>query len=291
MKNNFKIKVIIIFVFLFLFSKSVFAATLDVNVDKPNLDQGDIFTATISLDTEGQSINTITGYLKYNGNYLQAETVNIGNSFVNFWMEKPNIETNGYIYFSGITPGGVSANQLEVFKVIFQTQNNVGDTNISLNNINLYLNDGMGSVVSPLIKNATVIISGNKSTNDNSLATLFNNKTPPEKFTITRTKDVSIFNRKWFIVFSTVDKGSGVDHYQVCELLKCITTDSPFLLFNQTPFYYIRVKAYDLDGNMTSSMIVSIWFVLLFISVIIIICCLGVYFYVKIRRYLLSYKL
>lgn len=286
MKNNFKIKLAIMFAFMFLFVQSAFAATLSVSPDKATLNKGDTFTATIFLNTEGQYINAIKGDLVYNANYLKAETVNIGDSFVSFWVEKPGIQTAGDINFSGVIPGGVVSNQLEVFKVIFRTQNSSGDASLLINNPNLYLNDGQGSIISPKIKNANIKISDKKST-ENAAVVVLDDKVPPEKFNITRTRDPSIFDNKWFIDFSTIDKGSGVDHYQVCELFKCVTAENPFSLFNQTPFYYIRVKAYDINGNMRSSMIVSVWFVLLVILLIIIICSVGVYFYRKVCRYLI----
>jgi len=275
MKNNFKIKLAIMFAFIFLFAHSAFAATLNVSIDKATLNQGDTFTATIFLNTEGQSINAIKGDLTYDASYLKAEIVNIGNSFVSFWIEKPSTKTAGDINFSGVIPGGINSKQLEVFKVIFRTQNSSGGTSLLLRNLNLYLNDGKGSVIFPEIKNADIKISDKKSATSATVIVI-NDKVPPEKFSMTRTRYSSVFDNKWFIDFSTIDKGSGVDHYQVCELLRCVTAESPFLLFNQTPFYYVRVKAYDLNGNLTSATLISSWLVMLlvflFFVVIIYLC-------------------
>ena len=275
MKNNFKIKLAIMFAFIFLFTHSAFAATLNVSTDKVSLNQGDIFTATIFLNTEGQSINAIKGDLVYDASYLKAEIVNIGNSFVSFWIEKPGTKTTGDINFSGVIPGGINSRQLEVFKVIFRTRKSSEGASLSLRNLNLYLNDGKGSVIFPKIKNTDIKV-GDKESANSDMAISLNDKVPPEKFSITRARDSSLFNNKWFVDFSTIDKGSGVDHYQVCELLKCVTAESPFLLFNQTPFYYIRVKAYDLNGNFTSATLISSWLamllVFLFFVVIIYLC-------------------
>ena len=261
-----------------MFSHSVFAANLNVSIDQAVVNQGDVFTATISLNTGDQSINTVEGDLKYNEKNIKIESVNIGNSFVNLWIEKPNAQIPGDIHFSGITPGGIITRDGEIFKVTFRTQIE-GDVKLSLDNINLYLNDGKGSPVLAKINNADIKI--NKEKNLNNTVVALNDKVPPEKFNITRTKDESIFNNNYFIVFSTVDKESGVDHYQVCEFFNCITAESPFLLKDQTPFYYIRVKAYDLNGNYISSTIVSMWLILLIILLIVFVCGLGVYFYVR----------
>jgi hypothetical protein len=276
MKRNFKIKLFILFIFVFFFSRNVLAASLELNVEKNTIQAGEIFTATILLNTEGQSINTLEGDLKYDDKLIKAESVNIGNSFISFWVEKPDIKISGTIHFSGITPGGISASNSEVFKVMFRTLK-TGNTSLLLNNVNLFLNDGKGSLVSTKITNANIkIVQGNgvMETSD----VIRGDKIPPEKFNIIRTKDPSIFDNKYFIAFSTVDKGSGIDYYQVCEFFSCMTTESPFLLKNQTPFYRIAVKAYDMNGNFTFSALTSPWLVillafLLFTVIIIIYLC------------------
>jgi len=288
MKKNFTLKLIILFIFIFFFSRNAFAASLEVNVDKNISNQGEIFTATILLNTEGQSINTIEGDLNYDSNFIKAEAINIGSSFVDFWINKPDIKTLGLIHFSGITPGGISTPTGEVFKVMFKPFG-TGNTNISLNNITLYLNDGKGSTTPAKIKNLSVSVNQSKNSTG-STDLVFNDKIPPEKFSIIRSKDPSIFDNNYFIAFSTMDKGSGVDYYKICELFKCVVGGSPFLLKNQTQFYLIRVIAYDMNGNSVSSLLVSAWFVvaiILLILLILLIIILGFYFY---RRYLHFYR-
>ena len=280
MKKNFTIKLVILFLFSFFFCRVVSAASLELNTDNNVFDQGKIFTVSILLNTEGQSVNTIEGDINYDNNVIQAEAIDTGGSFVNFWVEKPDMKTVGFIHFSGVTPGGVSVLTGEVFKVIFRAKK-TGDMNIYLNNVTLYLNDGKGSTIPAKIKNLSMIV---KSTQDSEANTkvVFDDKIPPEKFNIIRTKDASLFDNKYFIVFSTVDKGSGVDHYQVCELFKCILADSPFLLKNQTPFYYIKVNAYDINGNHVSTVVVSFWFILIVVLLLLIVIILIFYFF---RRY------
>jgi hypothetical protein len=274
MKKSFTIKLIILLTLAFFFNRNVLAATLELNTEKNTFQQAETFTLTVFLNTEGDSINTIEGNLKYDDNFIKAEAVNIGSSFISFWVEKPDLKTSGLIHFSGITPGGISTSNGEVFKVTFQTEK-IGDTTLLLNNINLFLNDGQGSTIPAKIKNANIMI--NQGININKTVDLISNdKVPPEKFNIIRTQDSSLFDNKYFIVFSTVDKGSGIDRYQVCELFKCVSAESPFLLWNQTPFYRIVVHAYDSNGNVQSSTITSpgliILLVFLLFVVIIYLC-------------------
>jgi len=269
MKKNFTIKLIILFILLFFLKHNALAVSLDLNADKNVLQQGDILTLVISLNTDGQSINTIEGDLKYDDNFIKPESVNIGGSFISFWVEKPDLKTSGIIHFSGIVPGGISAIQSEVFKVIFRAKN-AGNTSLLLNNVNLFLNDGEGSLVPAKIINMNIKIIQRINT-QNTLDLISGDKVPPEKFSIIRSQDSSLFDSKYFIAFSAIDKKSGIDRYQVCELLKCISAESPFLLWNQTPFYHIVVKAYDMDGNSTSATLISPWFASLLVFLLLIV--------------------
>lgn len=273
-----KIKLIILFTLIF-FSQSVLAASLNLNVDKNNLSEGGITTLVVSLNTEGQSINTIEGDLKYDDAFVKAEFINIGSSFVNFWIEKPNLKTTGIVHFSGMTPGGVSFVDGEAFKVIFRAKK-TGNTNLSLSNVSLLLNDGKGGTASVKVKNVDLKINQDKVVND-AIGTISGDKIPPEKFSFERAVSPSLFDNKYFISFSTTDKESGVDHYQICELFNCVTAESPYLLKNQTPFYYIKVNAYDMNGNPTSATLVSDWLAPFIILLILIIFISGFYIYRK----------
>ena len=277
MNKFFSFKFIIFSIFLSLFfSHNAYAATLSVNLDKLTVKTGEVFTANLLLDTGGQSINTIEGDLKYDAKVLQAEVINIGNSFISLWIEKPNKETLGKIHFSGVVPGGISVKQGEIFRVIFRAKT-IGNTNLLFANANLFINDGLGTKAETKIENKSIKITKGSIVINSVI--ISEDKTAPEKFSIVRTRDPSIFNNQWFIVFSTEDKDSGVDHYQVCELFKCASAESPFLLKNQTPFYYIVVKAYDMNGNFTSSTLVSSWLILL--SVLLFAVILYICFYLR----------
>lgn len=83
--------------------------------------------------------------------------------------------------------------------------------------------------------------------------------TSPESFKAEISKDSTMFNGRYFLSFSTTDKVSGVDHYEVSEITKKIsgggtedayeTAVSPYVLKNQKLDDYIKVKAIDKAGN------------------------------------------
>ena len=73
---------------------------------------------------------------------------------------------------------------------------------------------------------------------------------PPEAFEIELYQDPSIFGGKYFIVFSTTDKQTGIDHYEVKEgKRKWQEAESPYLLGDQKLESIIKVKAVDKAGN------------------------------------------
>jgi hypothetical protein len=79
---------------------------------------------------------------------------------------------------------------------------------------------------------------------------LLKDKTPPEPFTILLGQEGSVFDGKKFISFSTTDKQSDVEYYEVKEgSLPAIRTGNTYVLQNQNKIQKITVLAYDSAGN------------------------------------------
>ena len=79
---------------------------------------------------------------------------------------------------------------------------------------------------------------------------------PPEEFTPKIAQQETVFEGKYFLSFSTIDKMSGVDHYEILETRdKQQATEewkvavSPYLLEDQSLNNIIKVKALDKAGN------------------------------------------
>ena len=73
---------------------------------------------------------------------------------------------------------------------------------------------------------------------------------PPETFPIEIHQTPIIFDGKYFITFSTTDKQTGVDHYEVKEGKKdWKIVQSPYILANQKLTDETQVKAVDKAGN------------------------------------------
>lgn len=270
----FNFKIIILALCIFGASHTAYASTLSVNTNKTDVKTGGLFTANVMLDSTNVPINTIEGDLVYDHSMLTPERINIGDSFISFWVEKPSIKNTGSIHFSGIVPGGLTATNSEVFSVVFRAKV-AGNTSITISNAALFINDGQGTKDEAIIKNKSIrIVAGVAGVNEVLDST---DSIAPEIFKITRTKDLAIFDNKYFVVFSTQDKESGVDHYTVCEYTKrnCEISESPYLLKYQNPFYRIIVIAYDGDGNAQEVILTSQWLILIIICLLLLIIKLG----------------
>jgi hypothetical protein len=79
---------------------------------------------------------------------------------------------------------------------------------------------------------------------------------PPELFVPELGQSNDILNGAWFVAFSTVDKGLGLDHFEVMEIVDPLLSifgswkraESPYVLQDQNLRSYILVKAIDRAG-------------------------------------------
>ncbi|MGI9118279.1 MAG: hypothetical protein ACR2IQ_01905 [Minisyncoccia bacterium] len=255
------------------------ASTLGLENNVKTASVNSFFTTKVVLDTEGKSINTIEGDFVFDNKNLEFQKVLIGGSFISFWIEKPAVTKDGFIHFSGIVPGGVSVNNAEVFSVVFKALN-TGSYDVAFNNVHLFINDSQGTEDKSITLKTSVIVEKNS---QNVSVSEKIDKTKPEPFEIIRFRNSSLFDNAYAIAFSTQDKGTGIDHYSVCELFRsCVVSESPYMLQQQSPFYYIAVKAYDANGNYIKSSIVSpLFYVLIFVFLFVVVI-LSLYFYKKI---------
>jgi len=176
------------------------------------------------------------------------------NSIINFWIEQPKLEQAGIVGFSGIIPGGYQEERGLLFSLIFLPKNQ-GRGTINIQTTKALLNDGNGTAALLSISPYQFTISG---TGKASLVSTIIDKERPESFIPKVVSDPNIFEGKYFLVFATQDKGSGIDHYEIKEakykffdfFAKWITVESPYALQNQKLRSYIFVKAVDRDGNM-----------------------------------------
>ena len=275
----------IIFVCCLLFPPLVEAATLYLEPATGQFQPGETFIVDIRIDTEGECINAVEANLSFSSDILKATDFSRGESILNLWVRNPEInQEQGLISFSGGIPGGFCgrlpgdpgpSNLLG--KIIFQvpglivretTPNGTPKERLYdptgqaqnyakidfLDSSQALLNDGLGTPAKLSSKGATIKITevGPLETpkKDEWQTELKEDNIPPEPFEIEIHQEPTIFEGKYFIIFSTTDKQTGIDYYQVKEGKRdWKKVESPYLLEDQNLKSTIKVKAVDKAGN------------------------------------------
>jgi hypothetical protein len=298
--NEKKKIIFILFIFALLsLPKPLRAATLSLEPSAGQFGPNSVFELKVELSLAGgECINAAQIEVDFPQYLLEIRDFNTGDSIFSLWIEKP--ETNsfqtinkiGKISFTGGLPGGYcgkisdeqtgsSSEQISketVASLIFAVKKSViqEDANIGFSSLSqALLNNGEGDPVELKFNNAHLIIKKDiTDATDVWQEKLSQDKTPPENFTINIGRNESMFDGQYFLAFAAVDKQTGIDHYEVLEVLpkdlsenkgaagiwekisgqttaelNWVTATSPYLLKDQTLKSTIKVKAVDKAGN------------------------------------------
>ena len=260
-KLQFKIQKYLIIAVLVFVAMPVFAAEISFDTKTNEIAVGQQFQASIVLNTDNEAINAFEGKIIFPHDLLDLKEIRDGNTIVNFWIEKPHKrqetrdKEQGEILFSGITPGGFQNNNGLLFSAVFETKSE-GVARFEINDVRVLRNDGTGSSASLTIAPLEMTISS-EAPAVTPAVTKVKDTEPPETFRPEIARDESLFGGKWFLVFATQDKASGVDHYEAKEsrqrilalFQKWSRTESLHVLRDQELRSYIFVKAVDKAGN------------------------------------------
>lgn len=256
------------------------AATLYIDPFSVDVLKGDTVTLAVRLDTdEGECVNTVDSVITY-GEGIQAVDVSRGKSILSLWVEEPVIDKdqrkitfaggipNGYC---GRIPGDPSLTNV-VAEIIFRAPGfSVGKAENASALIQfdpmsrVLLNDGFGTEANLKTIPTTINLLQQVGTSSQDIwrDVVQDDKTPPQPFSIDLVEDSNVFDGKYYIVFNTTDKQSGVDHYEVIEEPRSdiysfrwgradapwVETKSPYVLKDQSLSSIIRVRALDKAGN------------------------------------------
>ena len=176
-----------------------------------------------------------------------------GNSILTLWLEEPSFSNKaGTISFIGGIPGGYLGEDGPLGKIIFYAKEG-GEVKIQFQeDSKILLNDGFGTKAELEKQGAAFNILSEKleAPRDEWLGELKKDNIPPEFFEIEISRDPSIFEDKYFIIFSTTDKQTGINYYEVKEGERdWKKAESPYLLEDQALQGIIKVKAVDKAGN------------------------------------------
>lgn len=274
---------LVVLLCLFFVAHAADAATLYIDPPKPSLNRGDAVTLAVRLDTneaEDECINAVDGVISYN-EAINPVDISIGQSIFPIWVEQPKIDKEKRtITFAGGIPNGYCG-RVEgdprltntLLEIIFRAPGlTVGGGDIptmgtvSFNpETRAFLNDGFGTEATLQTLGAELTLNqvvGNTIVDD-WRQVVADDEIPPEEFTISLEKDEYAFDKKYYIVFNTTDKQSGMSRYEVIEeqpedtklfnfgAATTVWTEarSPYVLKDQSLKSIIRVRAVDKAGN------------------------------------------
>jgi len=266
---QFKIKkYYFLFLFLLFFGLPLTAsgAVLYFSSASNFYNKGDIFIVEARIDTENKCINTVEGNISFSQDALEIVDFSKANSILSLWLFPPSIsQETGLISFSGGIPGGYcgklpgdpgESNLLG--KMIFKAKEIPQTLTLStakiefLENSQVLLSDGFGTPAKLDTKGVALTVLSEKLevSKDEWQEEVKKDVIFPESFEIKIHQDPAVFEGKYFIIFSTTDKQTGIDHYEVKEGKgEWIITQSPYLLKDQSLQSTINIKAVDKAGN------------------------------------------
>lgn len=278
---------LILFVVTGLFQATE-AALLYIDPGVTTLQRGDAVTLSVRLNVDessGECVNAIDGIITYDEK-IQPVDVSVGQSIFSLWIEAPviNRDTRTITFAAGIPNGycGRVAGDPSITNVVadlvFRSPSMVVGRSESDTSTNEALvefdpqtrvlsNDGLGSVADLETIGARILLdrAPSQAQTDDWRQAISDDTIPPEQFSITLVQDDQIHGERYYIVFNTTDKQTGIAEYQVMEEpLEAMGTfawgraDAPWIapnginyhvLEDQTLNSIIRVRAIDKAGN------------------------------------------
>ncbi len=244
-----------------------------------NYPPGVTFAVDVRLDNQNQCVNAAEVDIAYPKDLIQAVDVSDGDSIFSLWVKDPTIYANyGLISFLGGLPGGYCgrvagdptlSNKLATIYFRFPTSTAITSSSVPqtadisfVSTTRAVLNDGLGTLADLTTAGAsyTQILKGQYAAQNVWQEAIQNDTTPPEPFSVGVYRDQSLFGGQLFAVFSTVDKQTGIDHYEVAEVpaqdvglgenqWNWVRAVSPYLIRNQNLNGMIEVRAIDKAGN------------------------------------------
>lgn len=263
-------------------SATVDAASLYIDPATSTLNRSDAATFAIRIDTDeaaDECINAADVVLSY-GEAVVPVDVSTGNSIFSVWVERPTIDTESRtVTFAGGIPNGYcgrisgdpNLTNILAEVVVRSPGLRIGASDAEAATLafgpetTVYANDGFGTKVPLTTYGSEITLTPRPggSVQDPWRETVRADRTPPAEFSIDLERDERAFGGKYFITFSTTDKETGIDRYEVMEEpledgftfrwgaadAPWVRAESPYVLGDQSLNSTIRVRAIDKAGN------------------------------------------
>lgn len=284
-----------IFIFSLLIIPSIsFSATrLYFEPQSLSAGVGGEFKVAININTS-DSINALNAAIAIPSSFKYTGYSD-GNSLLNIFVDKPSFDSEKQILsFSGLIPRGFTGSG-KLLVLNFSPKYSSNNSVFKFDRTNTYAlsNSEDPKKVSLILSDLLIPVDSNAT---NTLKKI-DDKDLPEYFEPVVSFDSKIFEGLPFVVFNTVDKKSGINHYEVSISKSKSKYDwkegvSPYVIKTEDVNKYIAVKAVDNDGNerivfVNNNSTSDIWhssYLIVIILVTLVLIVLAFYFSRKKRK-------
>lgn len=242
---------------LVLCPQIAWGASIYVTPDSATYGVGDTFVAEVRVLPD-ECINAVDVEVQYPKDVLRAVDFSKGSSILSLWVREPALEhERGTVSFAGGIPGGYCGRvqgdpslSNVLGRVAFTVLGSADKVQIGIGDRSrLYAHDGLGSELIPERSAASFTLLTEPQLSENEwIAEVQDDRVPPEEFAVEVHSTRGVFSGRYYLVFSTTDKQSGIDHYELYERGAWRTITSPHELRFKS-LEDIRVKAIDKAGN------------------------------------------
>ena len=222
------------------------ASTVAVTSATTSVQVGEIFSITVTDDTEQQSINAVEAVVTWASDQFEFVSADNSHSVLSLWIESPVVRNKNEIHFSGIAPGGFTASDTPLITLLFKAVH-TGQATFTLGQTKNLLNDGAGTEAIVKKRDLQVRVTDGQAvpvipTKESEL---------PEHFSPIFVTDSDLYDNADTLIFSTTDKGSGLDHFEIKEGLSGTynRVTSPYQIRDKSRTQSVTIKAIDRAGN------------------------------------------
>lgn len=252
-------KIKIFLLLLFLYTPHVYGASVILEPQENTVGPNTPFKIGIGLDSS-ELVNTIYAVIDIPYSF-EVVDVSDGNSIVNFWIERPHLNDNHQLVFSGIIPGGFIGIHGRLLTLTIKALTE-GEFVVGIDPESYIYENSPNPIKESLEANYLnmSVVEGKDNIKIN-----IPDFDVPEPFTPLLSGIQTPGSNKvlYYVVFQAQDKGSGINRYQITESyrdidlndrnklvsLKWKAAESPYLLRDQDLTSFIYIKAIDDTGN------------------------------------------
>lgn len=229
----------IAFIVLVVTASQASAAVLSFEPSSVTLGPGESAAFDLKIDLTAGCINAVEGYLHFPATAVAVSSFQTGESILPIWVSRPSdadlakANDTGELYFAGGIPGGYCGkipgdpgpSNMIARIVITVPSFSLSDSDTATATVTLsdrsrvLLHDGRGTKDALLTRDAAVHIAKRPTGGGQDWRSDINTDTiPPEPFVVELYRDPDRFENRYYIIFDTTDKQTGIDHYEVLEI-------------------------------------------------------------------------